>query len=359
MVTEARRYEYLAGVASAAGYRVSPSQVHHWVRRGLLPGAQSAPDDPADRAPEADAERQLLALLAHRRSTKSVARLLLLLWLDGWPIEPDHVRRALRDCLPQLPNGSLSEADRDRISRHAIEHALTLRRSLPPADLKPHEAAEVAEFFALYALGDRPQPSDELAPTISRAMGLDRAASDRVGDAEPWYDPSAGLAEVLQGFSLPELHALIDEVTDPELEAARVPARSLVHDFSLVVEALELAHGRGVSGLGIARTLGPRTVERALLAAIRAVRVGLLEALEQITATVASAPIQQVLASLPDARAWLHTHPERRRIVRIGLLAYVAGPEAEGSAPVSRPLASERRADSDQTPRHFTVGERG
>lgn len=167
---------------------------------------------------------------------------------------------------------------------------------------------------------------------ITKAMGLDRAARDRVGEAEPWYDPSGGLMPLLEGFSLPELHALLDEVTETELAAAQAPARALVHDFGRVVEALELAHGRGVAGLGTAQMLRPQRVEVAVLVATRAVRLGLLEAIEKITAPLASAPIQRVLAKLPEAQTWLRTHRDRRRIRRIGLVAYQEAQAARGRA---------------------------
>ncbi len=121
-----------AAVAAGAGDKVNPSQIHHWVRRGLLPAARTTvrPDFAVGPVAEIDVERQLLALLEHRRATKSVRRLTLLMRLDEWPMEPDRLQGALRALLPRPPAKRLSEADRDQISRYAVEHALALRPQL-------------------------------------------------------------------------------------------------------------------------------------------------------------------------------------------------------------------------------------
>jgi hypothetical protein len=325
---EARRYQQLAELAREAGYRVTPAQIHHWVRAGLLPATaerRSVGRRGFRSEPRTGAERQLIALCGLRSITTSRGSLALLLWLDGWEVPLGRVRAALVEAVPAPLSHGLNDNDRDRISALAMEHARSLRRQLPPAKLSQMDVAEVGEFLMRFVVGDQPDPSAELEATLSRAMGLDRAASDTIGSAEPWYDPSsAGVLSLLAGFTLDELHELIESVADDELSLARDPARTLIYDMPRIAEAIELAYGRGVAGFGPLRLMSPAEPHLGVIATLRASRAGLGPSLAALVESCRSPQLQQVLESLPEARAFVRAHPQRRRIEQDGLVAHSA-----------------------------------
>lgn len=241
-----------------------------------------------------------------------------------------RVRSSLTEALPAPPPGGLDDDDRDRLSALAIEHATSLRRRLPPAKLSKMDVAEVGEFLMRLVVGDPQAPSAELEATLSRAMGLDRAASDTIGSADPWYDPSSGgPLSLLAGFTLEELHRLIDSVSEEELSAARDPARTLIYDMPRMAEVIELAYGRGVAGFGPLRLMSPAEPHLGIIAALRASRAGLGSSLGALVESCRSPQVQQVLeVLLPEARTFVRAHPQRRRIEQDGLLTHSAADAA-------------------------------
>lgn len=331
-MAEALRYRELAQAAAEAGFRVTHAQVHHWVRAGLLPptaSRRSLGRRGFRTVRHTSAERQLIALCKLRSITTSYGSLALLLWLDDWDIPIERVRAALAEAVPPPPSRGLDDDDRDRVSALAIEHATSLRRRLPPAKLSQMDAAEVGEFLMRAVVGDPQEPSAELEATLTKALGLDRAASDMVGSADPWYDPrSGGALSLLTGFTLGELHGLIDSASSDEISLARDPARTLIYDVPRIAEALELAYGRGVAGFGALRLMSPAEPHLGIIAALRAARAGLDASLAALVEACRSPEIQRVLELLPETRAFVRAHPQRRRIEQAGLLAHSAADTA-------------------------------
>lgn len=332
-MSETQRYRDLASAAKRAGHHVTPSQVHRWVRYGLLPPASKRQADEqagAEAQAHSTSLAQLVALCRARTITRSPAALALLLWLDGHAISGDRVRTSLRASLPNTPTRRLSEAQRDRLSSLALRNARAFRRELPPAGLSEIDAAEVAEFLIRHVLGDMPELGPSVERALRKAMGLDRAASDVVRGSGPWLEQNQDVMGLLGDFTLADLHHLVRTATDEELTAVRQPARALVYDLPRVAEALELMHGRGVAGFGPLRMIEPAAPELAIVAALRAQRVGLGDNLRLVAAAGAAPELQSALAQLPEARKLVSRHPQRRTIQRIGLATYRDQPARPG-----------------------------
>ena len=105
-----------------------------------------------------------------------------------------------------------------------------------------------------FVTADAPEQTPELRSLLDRALALDRARSEILLGAEPWFNCHGGTYELLAGLTIPDLHDLIDEATDTELLAVRPQARTLVYELPQLIEALEPLRGRGYAGLGDVRT---------------------------------------------------------------------------------------------------------
>ncbi|MBS1862150.1 MAG: hypothetical protein JSS68_10610 [Actinobacteria bacterium] len=91
----------LIAVAAEAGYTVSTRTLEPWRYRGLLPRPERRPGTRALWLYPAGTERRLLRLLHWRERTRSHDQILVALWVEGHPIEPELVRMALERFMQQ------------------------------------------------------------------------------------------------------------------------------------------------------------------------------------------------------------------------------------------------------------------
>jgi len=107
-------------------------------------------------------------------------------------------------------------------------------------------------------------PSDEDSETgalVERAMGLDRARSDRLADAGPWLDgdPEVDFVRLSQALNAWPLAAGVS-ASEEELHQARAELRAFLAVISTMAPLFERLFGRASFGFGtIARTLDLQT----------------------------------------------------------------------------------------------------
>lgn len=243
-----RRYEDLARRAREAGYtRVSGPAVHGWVKQGLLPLVVVTPTGFGSRAitePPGIA-RQLKALCHHRYdppATRSLTRLGLYLWLDGFPIAERAVRDGLTYAI-DLPGRARSatrirDADEwDIVNQHVFEGGFGAALA-SPRDL----AAGLGDFLAAQAGTTSAEKMDPAGLTaLERLSGADRLLQAIRGVGERPVD----LRVTMPLLVVARLRAAIEAASVTDLDSAREHALTLRAAFS---EAAKQAAERGNPG---------------------------------------------------------------------------------------------------------------
>ena len=118
----------------------------------------------------------------------------------------------------------------------------------------------VAVAAGRFATRDGDGDPDEAGRLVERALGLERARTDRLAGAAPWLtnDPGIDLAMLSE---IVGSHSMLDlaETNDSQLDLARVEVQSLTGVVTAVAPLFERLHGRGAFGLGmIGRLFGVR-----------------------------------------------------------------------------------------------------
>jgi hypothetical protein len=101
------------------------------------------------------------------------------------------------------------------------------------------------------------EETEELSPAqiLIRTLGLERALTDRIGNAEPWLQ--SDVAETFQDasekrlFSLEELGLALERASREELEQAREQSDLFARGLHVIVPVLEARFGPGAFGLSI------------------------------------------------------------------------------------------------------------
>lgn len=238
-------YRELAEAAHAAGFpKVSASQVHEWVVDGLLPPTADQRSHGrhgfVSERREAVAE-QLLALCRHRTQTKSRDRLAMLLWLDGWPIPTDRLRRAVLRRWPdpaRVPIDLRTERGLDVLDRFARNFGPAILRDAGLVGLRSDDAANAtydAVGVAVGAFGI----DDEAAAQLQKILAIDPALTQTRPD--PRSPDVSGL--------LVRCRRLVQEASADDLETARPRARRLAIELPLLGRAVGLTTRRDLGGL--------------------------------------------------------------------------------------------------------------
>ncbi len=263
--SEAPLYRELAAAANDAGFAdVTASQVHEWVKAGLLPPTGDQVSHGRHgfiTERRSGVTNQLLALCRWRKQTKSWARLALLLWADGWPIDVERVRAAVLDWFPQpLPTDPTDER-LDEWSRMAARLAPKFSAWLGLGRVAPGVADGLYQGILVMAGQGEETLDEEGATAIETAAGMrPRARTDRLGDLGPWLDgPALDGFSVMPKFTHERLRSLVASASSADMAAARPRVRFLLIELPGFVRALELLMGRNFLGVGAI----PRLIVRA------------------------------------------------------------------------------------------------
>lgn len=279
--------EQLLVAIALDGREASPSQLKRWAARGLLPHPiqDHRPGTPGSttRWPPGTLGR-LGALLEHHEREHRLERLAFKLWWDGRAIEPAVIRpvlaalidgaiepvRAVRCQHPDPFDAADAIVAKARETEGRSPAFRLLRRRLGGND---SYLDTVMHTFFLLAFGGEPQwdndhddPAGVDEPSvrdlIGRAMGFDRARTDRIAGGEPWLAERPDVASELTYlrdagmFDLCDPARLVRQASDANLEQARKDAVLLCDDLGVIAEGAEAIFGRDIAGLGIASAMG-------------------------------------------------------------------------------------------------------
>jgi hypothetical protein len=221
--------------------------------------------------PDAGVDSQLVALCAFRRLTKSWDRLAIHLWVDGWRIEPERLRRAVLRGLPTIDRPrrwTVRRQDDLGSTANALAHGLARSLDLGTTDA---ETADGLEVLLRVAFGVDRSVDGDAARRLRRVSGEAlRASEDTIDGAGPWLaepPPAAGLRLMVSLFADERLRALVADASDAELLAVRDRARLLLHDLPEHIRWIELVCGHnklGLHGVLLARRLPAAAVVLAL-----------------------------------------------------------------------------------------------
>jgi len=270
-----RRYEELARRAGEAGYpRVTGPAVHGWVKHGLLPQAVvTATGFGSRRITEPPGiERQFLALCRLRYdppATRSLTRLGLSLWVDGFAIAERAIRAGLVDAIDLRGRARsatrLANADEWDIGNQLVfEGGLGRRAPVPPGDL----AAGFGDFLAGQAGTPLPEGVDPAGlAALERLSGADRLYRAIRGVGERPVDLRATTPLLV----VARLKSAIAAANLTDLEAARAHALALRAAFSGAAREAAERGDPGYAGLdalsaGLANREGLGQLVVALLA---------------------------------------------------------------------------------------------
>ena len=247
------RYEDLASRAREAGYaRVTRFAVQGWVKHGLLPQVVVTPTGFGSRAitEPPGIEHQLIALCHLRYDpppTRSLDRLGLYLWLDGFLVAERALRAGLVAAI-DLPGRAraatrLPDADEwDIVNQLVFEGGLGRVVPVPPGDL----AAGLGDFLAAQAGTPLPGKVDPAGlAALERLSGADRLYQAVRGVGQRPVD----LRATMSLLAVARLRTAIEAASVTDLETAREQALTLRTTFSEVVKQAAARGDPGYAGL--------------------------------------------------------------------------------------------------------------
>jgi hypothetical protein len=269
----------LIAAAGAAGYAVSKRQLAEWHRAGLLPTPQRVPrvgTSPGMRSVYPVGTTAQLLTLCHcrERHPHRLEDLRWCLWWMGHDAQVStaraHLERAAttwREYIDQLRHlmatntddpAELSEALLDLLDRSATERIArkTLRRVRKRVGREQFPTVlrvflEVAAgTFTGYRVDAVTGTDEEERRVVEAALGLDRARTDRLAAAGPWFtgDSGAELATLSRNLREHPPCMALPAASDEELGRVRDEARSMIEMFAGFSAILDRMYGWGAFG---------------------------------------------------------------------------------------------------------------
>ncbi|MFB8047175.1 hypothetical protein ACFC8F_38460 [Streptomyces hydrogenans] len=281
-----QRDNLLRAAASAGFSTMTARKLESFRSSGLMPHPVRVGND--GRRPvwvyPPDSDRQLVRLLRWRERTVDVDVLRVVLWVEGFPLDLAAVRTSativvddLSHELEQLLHAEASRQGLDPVDDQdtvvgavaATMAAMRGKNALPRPIRVPagDRAAAVAHMLQIFALGTRPDVTEDEAETIEKVLGVSPGRRQRVEGAEPWLTGPAslvvGAADVV---SLPRMTEALAEATDAEWEEAREVATALFLQLPVVARAVAAHTGKkNLAGFGVFAVLDSEPLFAVLL----------------------------------------------------------------------------------------------
>ena len=254
---EAPLYRELAvRLGAETRYTATASQIHGWVTAGLLPNTptESLGWGRGFRAePSEELFAQLVAVCRLREVTDRTDRLRMLLWLEGWPVDPLAIKRAVLARLAFLPRRKPSAVrGMDDLNHQAQRRAQSFVRHLGLHPIGRKTAVDGVFVAASIVIGAEVEIGQRSVELLLRAFGLDRAMSDRTHDTGPWLvgDVARDLSRLARARPLTRLYDRVATLTSVQIEEVRPYARFVALDLPLFARALEVRFGHNAFGFG-------------------------------------------------------------------------------------------------------------
>jgi hypothetical protein len=267
--------EQLFAAAKAARHPVSPSQLGRLYRSGLIPAPQvralGRGCGTESRYPPGTGARLVRVMEIHASEHRLTHTAWRLWWEDGGPISPP-ARKLLttvarsckeeRDRLAALLAGDeagapAAMAEMDQLYADAENDRLGGPLGEARRNVGRERFATVVRVIAEVGAGrlvarSNDDEQDDAGRLFERALGLERARTDRLAGAEPWLTSDPGtdigiLSQLLGPLSMLDLA----QSSDSELDLARVEVQSLIAVITAIAPLFERLHGRGAFGLGL------------------------------------------------------------------------------------------------------------
>jgi hypothetical protein len=262
--------EALIAQMSSRGFHVTKTELARWHRAGLLPRPQRHslgrgrgmfsiyPQGTAD---------QLLALCTIHRSEKRLPYVAWCLWWEGYPISIASIRHFLEGAREQWQQGieglrQLHEHP-EQLTK-LLDHTAVIRfshKTLAQARKRvgrknfPTFMRVLADVgsgtFEGYAIN--PETEVDERWIVEKGLGLQRARTNRLADAEPWLTGDTGV--VLQELSSRLRHHPLGEdlstMSESELTEARDQVRCFLAAFESISKTFDLMFSRGAFGFSV------------------------------------------------------------------------------------------------------------
>lgn len=267
--------QQLFAAAKAARHPVSPSQLGRLHRAGLIPAPQiralGRGRGTESRYPPGTSACLVRVMEIHAREHRLTSTAWRLWWEDGGKI-PAPARKLLvraarswdeeRDRLVTLLAGDeagapAAVAEMDQLYADAENDRLRGPLGEARRNVGRERFATVVRVLGEVGAGrfisrDHDGDADEAGRLIDRALGLERGRTDRLASAAPWLNSDPGvdlglLSDILGARSMVGLA----EISDSQIDLARVEVQSLIGVVTAVAPLVERLHGRGAFGLGM------------------------------------------------------------------------------------------------------------
>ena len=364
--------EQLFAAASTARHPVSPSQLGRLYRAGLIPGPQirglGRGRGTESRYPSGTAARLVRVMEIHARERRLAHTAWRLWWEDGGVITPParelltRVARSVdeeRDRLAALLVGDeagtpAAVAEMDQLYADAENDRVRGPLGEARRNVGRERFATVVRVLAeigagrIAARGDD-DDQDDAGRLVERALGLDRARTDRLAGSVPWLtsEPGIDLAMLSRIVGSRSMLDLADS-NDSQLELARVEIQSLVAAVTAIAPLLERLHGRGAFGLGMmGRLVGARNPRSQAL-----ILLGWLTLRSNDTLRDG---LQQIAAIVPQATATAQLHGVISQLrEEVTVLAPVLTDERLAAAQLDEDAAKELNAEITRLREHHT-----
>jgi len=260
---------------------------------------------------------QVIALAKHRRLTANRHTLAVLLWLDGWDVPRDLVRRALLSVIPRRTLLDASDQALDRLDRLAAAVAPLLVRRFRPGRRGAKVAADAA-FAMVPAVHGAYEPDEDAAGNLELIAGLDRGRTDGLQGAAPWL---RGPARAPWRFMSRQAHPsrvrdYIRRLPSDELDQTRRHARYLAYELPAFARAFEVRFGAGFAGFRVLAMLTTRNAEIPAAVAVVVDRFPSLARRLDLLIGGLAPQRERRDALLAIAEAYLLEHPDQRAALR-------------------------------------------
>ena len=270
----------LVDYAARQGIVVTMRQLERWHKADCLP----RPEHPHPQGVRgstshypAGTASQLLALCRLSTQERRLDYIRLQLWLDRYPVPLKALRKSFHRALfagmakgvkrlggeqihdPLESAEALTALTTPQLSRFVLGR-LIRRRLRRPADQESLLTLFYQLFFGAtpaFEAGEAHTGEDEMSLTqlFVTVAGLERAQTDRLGDAQPWLpqDIAPALHEMAerQLLSIGQLVTAYRNASLAEWEQARADAEALFINVPQMIRGTEAAFGKNVIGLGI------------------------------------------------------------------------------------------------------------